>query len=208
MLSHPAHLIAMGFGSTVPGQPGHRGHAVRMAVLRRHFDVGPALHLAVADCRRLRAGPVGLQPHGRDMGVHDHGSMVWDEIVAIWLVLAFVTPTSFWGQFAAFLWFLPVRHRQTRPDRPLRPQPQGSRPARRLRRHVRRRAGCLLYAAGVRHLALDLEDPHARRPRYRPPSPANASLRYSTPSRLPTMPVSRLLEQLAIQAGTVSPIAR
>ncbi|MNY65895.1 Phosphatidylglycerophosphatase A [compost metagenome] len=41
----------------------------------------------------------------RDMGVYDHGSMVWDEIVAFWLVLLFVTPTGFWGQFAAFLWF-------------------------------------------------------------------------------------------------------
>jgi len=37
--------------------------------------------------------------------VADPGSIVWDEVVAFWLVLWLVTPTSFGGQLAAFLWF-------------------------------------------------------------------------------------------------------
>ena len=35
----------------------------------------------------------------------DPGAIVWDEIVAFWIVLWIVTPTSFWGQLAAFILF-------------------------------------------------------------------------------------------------------
>ncbi len=38
---------------------------------------------------------------GRDLGAADHGAMVWDEIVAIWLVLLF-TPWGLLWQAAAF----------------------------------------------------------------------------------------------------------
>jgi phosphatidylglycerophosphatase A len=39
------------------------------------------------------------------MGVADPGAIVWDEVVAFWLVLWLVTPTTFWGQLGAFLLF-------------------------------------------------------------------------------------------------------
>jgi len=42
---------------------------------------------------------------GRDLGAPDHGSMVWDEIVAFWLVLLFAMPAGFGTQCWAFLWF-------------------------------------------------------------------------------------------------------
>jgi phosphatidylglycerophosphatase A len=53
----------------------------------------------------------------RDLGVADHGSIVWDEIIAFWLVLLFV-PAGFGSQFVAFLLFRffdiakppPIRH--------------------------------------------------------------------------------------------------
>ena len=35
----------------------------------------------------------------------DHGSIVWDEIAAFWLVLWLASPTGFWGQLAAFALF-------------------------------------------------------------------------------------------------------
>lgn len=41
---------------------------------------------------------------GRDLGVADHGAIVWDEIVAFWAVL-FMTPPEWPWQLAAFLWF-------------------------------------------------------------------------------------------------------
>ncbi len=41
---------------------------------------------------------------GQDLGVIDHGSIVWDEIVPFWLVLAFC-PAGWMWQGAAFLLF-------------------------------------------------------------------------------------------------------
>jgi phosphatidylglycerophosphatase A len=42
---------------------------------------------------------------GRAMGVSDHGSMVWDEIIAFWLVLLFIMPAGFSAQLWAFVLF-------------------------------------------------------------------------------------------------------
>jgi len=50
---------------------------------------------------------VGIWACGRTadaLGVHDHGGIVWDEVVAFWLVLAFL-PAGFAAQCAAFLLF-------------------------------------------------------------------------------------------------------
>lgn len=41
---------------------------------------------------------------GREMGTPDHGGMVWDEVVAFWLVL-WLTPSSLAAQAAAFIVF-------------------------------------------------------------------------------------------------------
>jgi phosphatidylglycerophosphatase A len=41
----------------------------------------------------------------RHMGVADPGSIVWDEIVAFWLVLWLAMPMGFWGQLAALRCF-------------------------------------------------------------------------------------------------------
>ena len=42
---------------------------------------------------------------GRNLGVSDHGSIVWDEIVAFWIVLWLITPAGLWGQIVAFALF-------------------------------------------------------------------------------------------------------
>ena len=41
----------------------------------------------------------------KNMAIADPGSIVWDEVVAFWLVLWLVTPTGFWGQLIAFALF-------------------------------------------------------------------------------------------------------
>jgi phosphatidylglycerophosphatase A len=41
----------------------------------------------------------------RHMGIADPGSIVWDEIIAMWLILFLVMPTGFWGQLTAFVLF-------------------------------------------------------------------------------------------------------
>ena len=42
---------------------------------------------------------------GTALASPDDGSMVWDEIIAFWLVLLFVTPASFLTEFLAFIVF-------------------------------------------------------------------------------------------------------
>ncbi|MDF3837404.1 phosphatidylglycerophosphatase A [Cupriavidus basilensis] len=106
MLSHPAHLIALGFGSGLsPAGPGTVGTLYAwLSYLVISMWVQPETWLWIIVGGFL-LGLWACARTARDMGVHDHGSMVWDEIVAFWLVMAFVMPTGFWGQLAAFLWF-------------------------------------------------------------------------------------------------------
>ena len=42
---------------------------------------------------------------GAELGVFDHSGMVWDEIIAFWLVLLFVLPASWKIQIIAFVLF-------------------------------------------------------------------------------------------------------
>jgi phosphatidylglycerophosphatase A len=41
----------------------------------------------------------------RKMGVGDPSPVVWDEIIAFWLVMLLITPATFAGQLGAFLVF-------------------------------------------------------------------------------------------------------
>ncbi len=49
-------------------------------------------------------GILACERTGRALGVADHGSIVWDEIVAIWLVL-WLTPEGLGWQLTAFVLF-------------------------------------------------------------------------------------------------------
>lgn len=110
MFGHPARLIAYGFGSGLsPVSPGTVGTLygwLSFVVISMWVDpaTDPVTWLWIIVGSFL-VGLWACQRTARDMGVFDHGSMVWDEIVAFWIVLLFVVPTGFWGQFAAFLWF-------------------------------------------------------------------------------------------------------
>ncbi|TBR09122.1 MAG: phosphatidylglycerophosphatase A [Rugosibacter sp.] len=106
LFQHPAHLLACGFGSGLSGfAPGTAGTAfawVTYAMLRGQMpsDLVFALFLVLA----FGIGISACHITGRDLGVVDHGAIVWDEIVPFWAVLLFA-PTSFWWQLTAFLGF-------------------------------------------------------------------------------------------------------
>jgi phosphatidylglycerophosphatase A len=105
LLAHPAHFLACGLGSGLspwaPGTAGTLAGWLLFPLIRPQFsDVGFALFLLIG----FAIGVFAAARTGRDLGVVDHGAIVWDEIVPFWLVL-FMTPPGFWWQLFAFLVF-------------------------------------------------------------------------------------------------------
>lgn len=105
VLSHPLHFVACGLGSGLsPFAPGTAGTLTAWALyplIRPWFDdPGFLLLLLLA----FAFGVWACHVTGRALGVSDHGSIVWDEIVPFWAVL-FFTPTGFLWQVCAFLLF-------------------------------------------------------------------------------------------------------
>ena len=105
LFAHPAHFIALGFGSglspVAPGTAGTLAAWLLYPFVRPHFsDLGFFVFLVAA----FALGVLACARAGRALGVVDHGSIVWDEIVPFWLVL-FVCPPDWAWQAAAFLAF-------------------------------------------------------------------------------------------------------
>lgn len=105
LLGHPAHFIAFGFGAGLarfaPGTWGTLlGWALGALLLPRLDAPVYFALLAIA----FLAGVWACGVTGRHLGAHDHGGMVWDEVVAFLLVLA-VVPREFFWQLGAFVAF-------------------------------------------------------------------------------------------------------
>ena len=105
MLSNPAHALAQGLGSGLawfsPGTFGTLFGWLSFMVLDRHLgDTGWLLTLVIG----FLVGCVACHITGKNLGVADHGSIVWDEIIAIWLVL-WILPKDTTTQAWAFLIF-------------------------------------------------------------------------------------------------------
>jgi phosphatidylglycerophosphatase A len=104
-VSHPGHFIALGFGAGLaPRGPGTAGTLLGWAigaVFLRHF---PPLVLLACTAPLFLLGVWACGVTGRHLGAHDHGAMVWDEIVAFLAVLSIVPSQPAW-QAAAFVAF-------------------------------------------------------------------------------------------------------
>ena len=91
LFRHPAHFIALGFGAGLaPFAPGTFGTLVAIplaALLRAHLSDGG---FAVVVVLFTLVGVWAAQVTGRNLGVPDHGAIVWDEVVAFLLVLLVV----------------------------------------------------------------------------------------------------------------------
>lgn len=104
LFAHPAHFIACGMGSGLspfaPGTAGTLAAWLLFPLLRPHFSVaGFLMFLAAA----FVVGVFACDRTGRALGVADHGSIVWDEIVPFWLVLLLMPDSIFWQATAFFL---------------------------------------------------------------------------------------------------------
>ena len=101
-----AHWIALGFGAGLsrwaPGTVGTLWAWAAYAILQ-HWLTPTGFGWLIAGS--LIVGWWACAVTARRMNVADPGSIVWDEVVAFWLILWLVTPAGFWGQFAAFALF-------------------------------------------------------------------------------------------------------
>ncbi|GAA3996868.1 phosphatidylglycerophosphatase A [Comamonas faecalis] len=106
MLAHPAHCIALGFGSGLPRvAPGTFGTLwgwLAFVMLQLWFT--PA-QLGLVVALSLPLGWWACTVTARDMGVADPGHIVWDEIAAIWLILWLIAPAGWLAQLVAFALF-------------------------------------------------------------------------------------------------------
>lgn len=110
MLAHPSHLIAQGFGSGLsPVMPGTSGTLYAWLTFNVLSMRWPQIFTPENWLLVILAGfGIGIWAcarTGRDLGVADHGSMVWDEVIAFWLVLVMLAPASFSTQVWAFFLF-------------------------------------------------------------------------------------------------------
>ncbi len=108
LFQHPAHFIALGFGSGLaPFAPGTFGTlvAIPIALVLRHYGGDAAFLAAVA--LLFAVGVWASQVTGRALGVPDYGGIVIDEVVAFLLVLFFTgtTPERIAIAFALFRFF-------------------------------------------------------------------------------------------------------
>jgi len=103
-LGSPSGLLAFGFGSGLsPFAPGTMGTLIAIPFIFALRSLGEAgfwlvlvllFLLGVWLCERI----------SRKLGVHDHGGIVWDEMVGYWLSAAFV-PLQWHWLLAAFVLF-------------------------------------------------------------------------------------------------------
>ncbi len=103
--SSPAHVIATFGGSGLlhpaPGTWGTAAGLVVYIALERRIPLAGWIAILLAS---FFLGAWASHVTGKDMGVHDHGSIVIDEVAAIWLTLLTVPATLPW-QIAAFVAF-------------------------------------------------------------------------------------------------------
>lgn len=104
--SHPAHAIALGFGAglspVAPGTAGTLWAWLSYTLWLRSLTDPSWLAVMVAG---TLLGWWACTLTARHMAIADPGAIVWDEILAFWLVLWVANPNSLWEQWLLFALF-------------------------------------------------------------------------------------------------------
>lgn len=105
LVRHPAHFIALGFGTGLsPIVPGTFGTLLAFPLYAMLAQAFTPLGVALAIVALFGVGVWACGRTGRDLGVPDHGAMNWDEVVAFLAVLL-LTPEGLGWQVGAFVAF-------------------------------------------------------------------------------------------------------
>jgi phosphatidylglycerophosphatase A len=111
LLSHPAHLLALGGGSglspVAPGTVGTLWGWLVFAALQPWIGLGHQADLIWAGILAVGwiVGLWACTHTARSLRVADPGAIVWDEVWAIWLILWLVGSTDWRVQLLAFVAF-------------------------------------------------------------------------------------------------------
>lgn len=104
--AHPAHWVALGFGAGLsPRMPGTIGTLwawLAFAVMSPWLSEAGWGGVLVA---ALALGWWACSRTAQHLGTIDPGAIVWDEVIAFWLVLWLLTPASWTEQLLAFALF-------------------------------------------------------------------------------------------------------
>ena len=104
VMTDPVNFLAFGFGTGLaPFAPGTFGSIPGLVLFWLTMDFGLYVQVGIAVSMTL----VGIWICGesaRCIGVHDHGGIVWDEIVGMYVTLI-VAPVSIVGFVLAFILF-------------------------------------------------------------------------------------------------------
>lgn len=105
MLSNPAHFVSFGFGcGLIPFAPGTFGALLGLFLARwLHPAMGDPMFFALLVLATV-VGIGAMHVTGTALGEMDHGAIVWDEVIAMALIVALL-PGSMWQQAWAFLLF-------------------------------------------------------------------------------------------------------
>ncbi len=106
MREHPAHWLALGFGSGLaPRAPGTVGTLWGWVAFLVFDPWLGAAGWAMAIALGLVVGLWACTRTAQHLGVADPGAIVWDEVLAIWIVLWLLMPAPWWAQLGAFALF-------------------------------------------------------------------------------------------------------
>ncbi|NKI18101.1 phosphatidylglycerophosphatase A [Spongiibacter sp. KMU-166] len=104
MLRDPRHLLSLGFGSGLaPKAPGTFG---TLAALPCWYllQLLPTASYIVAVVAAFALGVYLCGETAKALGVHDHGGIVWDEFVGLWIAL-FLLPSDWYWPLLGFALF-------------------------------------------------------------------------------------------------------
>lgn len=105
--NHWVHFLAFGFGSgAAPKAPGTFGTLAAIPLYLLLVQL-PLIAYIAAICAAFALGVYVCGQASKDMGVHDHGGIVWDEFVGFWITLIAVPVHWIWVVvgFALFRFF-------------------------------------------------------------------------------------------------------
>ncbi|HGJ5883716.1 phosphatidylglycerophosphatase A [Arsenophonus sp.] len=105
-LSNPWHLLATGFGSGLsPIIPGTMGSLAAIPFWLLMYWLLPVWLCWFIILFGFVVGIVICQRTSDDMQVHDHGSIVWDEFIGMWMTLMVIPLVSWQWVLIAFVLF-------------------------------------------------------------------------------------------------------